>query len=96
MRPEIDRPAVGRRARSNSYEPPTSSKKDYLIIDCLYEWVDFYLDLGWPVLPLHWVEYGSCSCWRDIQCKNAGKHPRNQNGCRGATTEAANYPSVAG
>jgi hypothetical protein len=87
MRPENDRPAErNRRVRSSSSEPPSSSKKEYLVIDALFQWVDFYLDLNWPVLPLHWIEYGSCTCFRASQCASSGKHPRNRNGLHGATT----------
>ena len=87
MIPDNDRPGAGHRARSNSNEPPTSSKQSYLISDCLWEWVDFYVDRAWPILPIHCTDYESCSCTRGLQCPSAGKHPRNRNGLHGASTE---------
>lgn len=47
-----------------------------------------YAGRGWPVFPLHSVYDGRCSCGR-LQCPNAGKHPRLQNGLKGATLDAS-------
>lgn len=34
-----------------------------------------YARMGWPVVPLHWLEHGTCTCHK-INCGNsAGKHP---------------------
>lgn len=50
-----------------------------------------YAARGWPVLPLHEVKSGKCSCGND-DCKlggSAGKHPRTQHGVKDATTDAS-------
>lgn len=56
-------------------------------IDPSFDWVDFYLAKGWRIFPLHWIENGSCTCRKGSECRSAGKHPRNQNGFHGATTD---------
>lgn len=40
----------------------------------------------WRVFPLHSVDASGCSCGRP-KCDSPGKHPRNDNGCSGATTD---------
>lgn len=35
-----------------------------------------YARLGWPVLPLHDVSIGTCSCRDGKECSAPGKHPR--------------------
>ena len=42
-------------------------------------------ELG-PILPLHWVEDGECSCGTQ-DCPDAGKHPRTRHGVKDATTD---------
>src|SRR5947209_647066 len=42
---------------------------------------------GIPVLPLHTVVYGRCSCGVS-DCRSPGKHPRTLHGLNEATTEA--------
>jgi putative DNA primase/helicase len=41
---------------------------------------------GWPVIPLHSVENGRCSCERGEACSHPGKHPRTLHGVKDATT----------
>ena len=41
---------------------------------------------GWPVIPLHWVKNGKCSCGTQ-DCPNAGKHPLTTHGVKDATTD---------
>ena len=45
-----------------------------------------YASRGWPVFPLHSIGNGRCSCGK-VQCPSAGKHPRLQNGLKGATLD---------
>lgn len=47
-----------------------------------------YAARNWRVFPLHTARDGKCSCRAD-DCKSKGKHPRNSNGCTGATTDTA-------
>ncbi len=51
-------------------------------------WAQLYAAHGLPVLPLHWVEDGACSCGTDCG-NNAAKHPRTRRGKDDATTEPA-------
>ena len=39
-----------------------------------------YAGLGWPVLPLHSIRGGSCTCSRGAKCDSPGKHPRTEHG----------------
>jgi len=41
---------------------------------------------GWPVLPLHTVANGRCSCG-NLACSSPGKHPRTEHGLKDATTD---------
>ena len=43
-----------------------------------------YVRRGWPVLPLHSVSQGTCSCRRS-DCQTPGKHPRTLHGVKDAT-----------
>lgn len=44
-----------------------------------------YAELGWYVLPIHYLhENGDCSCG-DKNCKSPGKHPQTPNGATNAT-----------
>ncbi len=45
-----------------------------------------YARLGLPVLPLHSVRNGRCSC-DERDCRSPGKHPRVAKGFQGATTD---------
>jgi uncharacterized protein DUF3631/bifunctional DNA primase/polymerase-like protein/primase-like protein len=47
-----------------------------------------YVAQAWPVLPVHSVMYGVCTCW-DPNCSNPGKHPRTEHGFKDATTDEA-------
>lgn len=42
---------------------------------------------GWPVLPLHSVINGKCTCSKAQNCSSPGKHPLIPNGVLGASTE---------
>jgi hypothetical protein len=46
-----------------------------------------YADRGWPVLPLHTIANGKCTCNRD-DCPTSGKHPLTKHGVKDATTDA--------
>lgn len=55
----------------------------------LIEYALEYAALGWPVLPLHFIDSsGKCSCG-DKDCKSPGKHPATFNGVKNATTNPA-------
>jgi hypothetical protein len=56
----------------------------------MLEYALAYAGLGWPVVPVHWVENGACSCG-DTSEKHtsAGKHPLTTHGHLDATTDAA-------
>jgi hypothetical protein len=45
-----------------------------------------YATRGWPVLPLHSVQNGRCTCGA-AACRSTGKHPRTANGIKDATTD---------
>ena len=47
-----------------------------------------YLCRGWPVLPIHSVRDGRCSCGRGT-CPSIGKHPRTAHGLKNATRDEA-------
>jgi hypothetical protein len=42
-----------------------------------------YAASGWPVLPLHAIKGGHCTC--NKSCRSPGKHPRTRNGLKDAT-----------
>ena len=46
-----------------------------------------YAERGWPVLPLHTIIEGKCTCPKGSDCQHPGKHPRLFNGVNGATTD---------
>lgn len=46
-----------------------------------------YAQKGWPVLPLHSIVEGICTCGK-VDCRNQGKHPLTANGLKDATNEA--------
>ncbi len=43
-------------------------------------------DRRWPVLPLHGVKDGRCTCGNK-ECENPGKHPRTRHGVKDATID---------
>lgn len=45
-----------------------------------------YARRGWPVLPLHSIKAGVCTCG-NRECGSAGKHPRTRHGHKDATIE---------
>lgn len=51
------------------------------------QWAEFYIQRGWRLFPVHGasIEDG-CTCG-DKMCRNAGKHPANKNGFKGASSE---------
>jgi hypothetical protein len=49
------------------------------------QWALSYASRGWPVLPLHSVGGGCCTCG-DVNCRSPGKHPRTQHGVKDAST----------
>lgn len=51
-----------------------------------FEWAKWYSEvMGWPVVPVHNIVNGKCSCrGRSAGCK-PGKHPRTRNGTKQAT-----------
>src|SRR5262245_32626085 len=51
-------------------------------------WALYYASRGWPVLPLHSVEGGRCTCC-DATCRSPGKHPRTQHGVKDASTNSS-------
>jgi len=48
----------------------------------------WYAEDGWPVVPLHSIQDGACTCKRS-GCSSPGKHPRTRHGLRDATTNPA-------
>jgi hypothetical protein len=46
-----------------------------------------YAAEGWPVLPIHTIKDGKCTCSKGSECSSAGKHPHLPNGVSGATTD---------
>lgn len=64
--------------------PSGSSCGDALFLEAARE----YAARDWPVLPVHSVHDGRCSCGAR-ECKSAGKHPRTARGYRDATTDKA-------
>jgi hypothetical protein len=47
-----------------------------------------YAAMGWPIIPLHTVTDGCCSCGNPA-CSSPGKHPRTRNGLHDASTDRA-------
>src|SRR5262245_13725131 len=54
----------------------------------MLDWALHYANLGWPVIPLHSVQNGRCSCG-NASCKSPGKHPRTRHGVKEATKDPA-------
>jgi len=46
-----------------------------------------YAEKGWPVLPIHTIKDGKCTCSKESNCSHPGKHPRLSNGVNGASTD---------
>jgi hypothetical protein len=46
-----------------------------------------YAARGWPVLPLHSIRDGRCTCG-NADCGSAGKHPRTAHGCKDGWTDS--------
>jgi hypothetical protein len=45
-----------------------------------------YAKAGLPVVPLHGLKNGVCTCDEEQHCTEPGNHPRTPNGFRDATT----------
>jgi len=45
-----------------------------------------YAERGWPVIPLHSVSDGVCTCRKGARCGSPGKHPRVGNWQRASST----------
>ena len=52
----------------------------------ILEYAFKYADLGWPVVILHGIKDGKCTCG-DPDCSSPGKHPRTPHGLKDATTD---------
>jgi Protein of unknown function (DUF3631)/Bifunctional DNA primase/polymerase, N-terminal len=50
-------------------------------------WALYYASRDWPLLPLHSVDVGCCTCG-DLNCRSPGKHPRTQHGLKEASTHS--------
>lgn len=48
-----------------------------------------YAERGYPVLPLHGLKDGVCTCSKGAKCTSSGKHPKTTNGVKDATTDEA-------
>jgi hypothetical protein len=48
--------------------------------------IDEYVAQDWPVIPLHTVEDGACTCLKPA-CTSPGKHPRTKNGLKDASAD---------
>lgn len=46
----------------------------------------YYAQIDWPVIPLHSVKDGRCTCNRD-NCNSPGKHPMTRHGVKDASTD---------
>ena len=45
-----------------------------------------YAQIGWPVLPLHWIAKQKCSCGKP-DCNSQGKHPLTKHGVKDASLD---------
>lgn len=52
----------------------------------------YYSQMGFAVLPLHYIEDGKCSCGNK-SCKSPGKHPMTTNGLKDATKDSKKVAS---
>src|SRR5579862_4953920 len=42
---------------------------------------------GWPVIPIHSVSGGCCSCKKGRECEHPAKHPRTEHGSLDGSVE---------
>jgi Bifunctional DNA primase/polymerase, N-terminal len=69
------------RQRPQGNNKKSGSKKDSLLATAL-----LYAKAGLPVVPLHGLKNGVCTCDEEQHCTEPGNHPRTPNGFRDATT----------
>ncbi len=51
------------------------------------EWARYYVDRGWPIIPLHSpTDSGECGCLRK-NCSSPAKHPRTKSGSKDASID---------
>lgn len=60
-------------------------KTDSIMLSAALE----YAARGWPVVPVHNIEGGNCSCSKETDCDAAGKHARTKNGILDASCDVA-------
>ena len=48
----------------------------------------YYISRGWPVIPLHRIKDGCCTCGK-ADCSSPGKHPVTPNGTKDASIDPA-------
>ena len=46
-----------------------------------------YASDGWPVVRMHTITNGHCTCHKGSRCTNPGKHPATSHGVKDATTK---------
>jgi hypothetical protein len=63
-----------------------NNKKSRSENDTRLETALLYAKAGLPVVPLHGLKDGVCTCDEERRCTEPGKHPRTSNGFRDATT----------
>jgi putative DNA primase/helicase len=52
------------------------------------QFLETYLQMGWPIFPIYEINSsGVCSCRNGSDCENPGKHPRTRHGLNDATTD---------
>jgi hypothetical protein len=54
--------------------------------DNVLAWAERYVHAGLPVLPVHWIADGTCSC-SNPTCRSAGKHPLVEHGVDDASVD---------
>lgn len=53
----------------------------------MLSWAQFFIEQGWPVLPIHYpTSKENCSCGNK-KCSSLGKHPMVRHGLKDASTD---------